>query len=470
MKDEDPRWYDRSVPPLSHEIRLLIAYYLIFLSLLAGWNAGTHSRPMTTEVTGTWGAFYQDAMKGYDLRELVQRADQDVEQALRGEGIAVNDRLWRLKDRKGTPRVVWTESEYKGNSQLAEDVEPIKKHLDNILRSYGISCRSAQGIQLGQEIHYRLIYGLIIGKTEIVTHRISLTFVGAAPQKKPTLGLAPVPREIPTKKEDITKKEDGSKLLIRPQISTEASQESLAPRPSQKPTPTIRQPVISDERPRNTGVKVAIIIDDFGFVKDEAEAYFSIHEPLTIAVMPGGKYSREHAIRAAQLGFEVILHQPLEPSDRSVNPGPGLIASDLADEEIIHQFHTNLEDVPGARGFNNHMGSKGTQDRRIMRMLLFEAKRNGLFYIDSRTIAGTIGETVARDLGVAHASRDVFLDHYGVDRVREQLDQLVKVAIKKGEAIGIAHARSGVAEIIEAYLPVIKKAGIQIVPVSELLR
>lgn len=473
MAQEKTPWHQREITPLKPEIRLLAVYYLLFLSLLIGWNVGGTSQPVSTVELGNLAGYYREDEARYDLRELTQQTDQVIGKVLNEQGISIKDQIWRLREKAGTSAVVWTEAEVKAFVQPQQDIgiEQIKEALDHAFTPYGIVCRSTKGVRLGAELHYRLLYGMVIGGTEVVTYRITLLMADEKHKEEEPLNILPVPRGEQSKLPDKTRDKSTSQPILKPQLKPGTSEE-----PVQKPPHKIGQPPIAplpgigEIRPRKGKARVAIIIDDFGFVKEEAEAYFSIGKPLTIAVMPGGKYSREHAIRGAQVGFEVILHQPLEPLDQTIALGPGLVGSFQSDEEMRRQFESNLEDVPGAKGFNNHMGSKGTQDRRVMRLLLAEAKAKGIFFIDSRSIASTVGESMAQEMGVAHAGRDVFLDHYGLSRVKDQLDQLVKVALKKGEAIGIAHARPGVAEIIAAYIPTFEKAGIELVYASDLLR
>lgn len=454
-------------PPLKPEIRLLIAYYLIFLFMILGFGVGDSRRSISVMALEDLKPYYQESEKHYDLRGLVQRADDELEKVLVVQGITVKEKIWRFREKTGVGAVVWTETEIIGRGEddpeLKKDL--LKNKLDTAFAPYHIVYLSSKGIQLGADLHYQFTYGMELGGVQFVTHRVSVVLTASKIPTSPPTNVIPILRKPDSQSQDSS----APRPVVKPQGKPEVSKDKSQPSQKRSLTPIIEPPLIRDERPRKKA-RVAIIIDDFGFVKDGAEAYFTIREPLTIAVLPGGKYSREHAIKGAQAGFEVILHQPLEPLDSRNDPGPGLIGSFHSDEEMIRQFRANLEDVPGAVGFNNHMGSKGTQDLRVMKMLLSEAKQMGIFFIDSRSISRSIGEKAAREVGVPHAGRDIFLDHYGVNRVKEQLDQLAKVALRRGEAIGIAHARPGVAEIIAAYLPTFKEAGIELVHASKLLK
>ncbi|MFP3527761.1 divergent polysaccharide deacetylase family protein, partial [Pantoea sp. SIMBA_072] len=69
-----------------------------------------------------------------------------------------------------------------------------------------------------------------------------------------------------------------------------------------------------------------------------------------------------------------------------------------------------LAKVPFAAGINNHMGSRMTAQRDAMIWLMGELQQRHLFFVDSRTSAATVAAAEAQRIGLAHVSRDVFLD------------------------------------------------------------
>jgi polysaccharide deacetylase 2 family uncharacterized protein YibQ len=237
------------------------------------------------------------------------------------------------------------------------------------------------------------------------------------------------------------------------------------PPPTFEPLPELIPKPESTIKPR-----VALIIDDVGFVNQPTLDYFSLPYPLTFAVLPGGEFSVSHAKEALNKGFEVILHLPLEPLDSNVECGPGGITSRMTSSEALRQLRANLESVPGVTGVNNHMGSKATQDPVLLGLIMGELKKRDLFFVDSRTVATSVAWEVAVQYGVAWTVRDVFIDHYGVEGIEEQMEILLNKALTNGTAVGIAHARPGVAQAIARCLPRFIQAGVEIVPVSSLIK
>ncbi|MFD2876988.1 divergent polysaccharide deacetylase family protein [Paenibacillus rhizoplanae] len=70
--------------------------------------------------------------------------------------------------------------------------------------------------------------------------------------------------------------------------------------------------------------RVAIIVDDFGNGMRGTEEMFKLPVKITVAVMPFLRSSEQDARRAHELGYDVLVHLPMEP--RQGKPewlGPG---------------------------------------------------------------------------------------------------------------------------------------------------
>jgi len=217
---------------------------------------------------------------------------------------------------------------------------------------------------------------------------------------------------------------------------------------------------------------VAIIVDDMGNSMHEADALLAIDVPLTFSIIPGFVKGKEVAEAAHRKGREVMLHIPMEPKGYQQKPFEknGLLVA-LSDEEIDKRMEGYLGTVPHVIGANNHMGSRFTEDRRKMTAVLTVLKGKGLFFIDSKTTPASVGDKVARELGVPTASRNVFLDNeQDVAAITAQIERLAAMARKTGSAIGICHPHKTTLQALAATLPVLKAEGITFVYASALVR
>lgn len=250
----------------------------------------------------------------------------------------------------------------------------------------------------------------------------------------------------------------------------------LGPPPTEAiPTPTPAKKVEAEEQtaplPAGKKARIAIIIDDVGYVVEAAEAMLKVPAPLTFSVLPFGPYSLKYAEAAKERGFGVMLHLPLEPMNPSVNPGPGVIKRSFSEAEVAAELEKDLEQVPEATGINNHEGSAGTSDPRLMEILMKEIKKRGLFFVDSMTASTSVAAQYARNNQIPCTKRKVFIDNQtDLMSKKAALRVLMKIALRDGEAVGIGHVRENTAQAIIEMLPEFSKAGIEVVPVAELVR
>jgi hypothetical protein len=161
----------------------------------------------------------------------------------------------------------------------------------------------------------------------------------------------------------------------------------------------------------------------------------------------------------------------MEPDNDTIKLGEGGIKIAMSDEEIRQTVTADLASVPGAVGANNHMGSLGTADTRVMRAVLEEMRSRRLFFVDSVTSPRSVAAQVAREMGVPTAARAVFLDNQDDEEyVRGQFRALIAVALARGQAVAIGHVGKVTARVLVSLLPEFDEAGIQLVRISDLVR
>jgi polysaccharide deacetylase 2 family uncharacterized protein YibQ len=217
--------------------------------------------------------------------------------------------------------------------------------------------------------------------------------------------------------------------------------------------------------------RVAVIFDDAGYSLRTAREVFALPRPVTISVLPDLPFSTPVAEEAGRRGVQVLLHLPVQPENSDLDPGPGRITVDMTDDAIARTVAADFTTVPGAVGANNHMGSRGTADARVMRAVLGAVKTRGEFFVDSLTSPRSVAAETARAMHVPTAVRAVFLDAQNEDGyVRAQFHALMQSAQRRGQAIAIGHVGKVTARVFREMIPEFDEAGIQFVPVSALVR
>ena len=218
------------------------------------------------------------------------------------------------------------------------------------------------------------------------------------------------------------------------------------------------------------GARLAIVIDDLGNDRIQAESLFRLAYPLTISVLPHEANSGEIAEEAHRRGYQVMLHLPMASNkgdaEEAVELHPGMASGD-----VDKTFASMLETVPYAEGVNNHEGSLGTADQKLMDQLMPLLHQRHLFFIDSRTTAATVAESAAHAAGVATTRRNVFLDDERTDAaIRKQFDLALQDAREKGSALAIGHPHPETLEVLAKLLPEAARQGIRLVFAADLAR
>lgn len=268
----------------------------------------------------------------------------------------------------------------------------------------------------------------------------------------------------------------------KPELPKVVERHKLPPREQKEQVPVVHEdytatvvppPQERHVRPRSSGPgSLAIIIDDMGKGMQEARSLMDIGVPVTFAIIPGLPKVRQVAQEAQRRGIEAMIHLPMEPKgypERRLEEN-GLLLSQSSDE-IVARMNGYFREIPQAVGANNHMGSAFTESRDKMAVVLGGLKERGMFFVDSKTSAISVGESVARELGVRTASRAVFLDNIqDVGYISKQIRQAAAIARKRGTAIAICHPHPATIQALAAELPKLRDEGITFVPASSLVR
>jgi polysaccharide deacetylase 2 family uncharacterized protein YibQ len=217
--------------------------------------------------------------------------------------------------------------------------------------------------------------------------------------------------------------------------------------------------------------RIVLILDDVGFDHQPLSAAMRIDPNVNFSILPNARRASEVANLLHKRGFEVLCHLPMEPEQfPRVSPGEGAVLTTMSDAEIARTTMANLQAVPYARGVNNHMGSRATADRRVMESVL-AALPEGMYFIDSKTTGTSVAASVAREMSVRAASRNVFLDDVASDAaVRHQIRELAREAEEHGIAIGIGHMYPATVRVLMAEAPALRREGFRFIRASEAVR
>ena len=277
--------------------------------------------------------------------------------------------------------------------------------------------------------------------------------------------------------ENIGSRDDGAEQQIseryieQPQKpAAPAAPETQPVRPEQPSVPPSRpDPEPAVQKPADAG-SLVFVIDDVGNNLQQLEYFLKIPFPVTFAIMPDRKFSEESAERILKAGHEYIIHQPME-AVHGQDPGASAIYTGMSREQIFEVLEHNFNQLPGAYGMNNHMGSKATSDSEVMDAVMEYLAVKGKAFIDSFTISTSVAEEAALRHNVRYLRRNsMFLDNEkDHESIQAAINQGVKKARTAGHAVMIGHIMTGeLADTMMELYPNFIEDGFSLKEISEI--
>ncbi|MCH7574647.1 MAG: divergent polysaccharide deacetylase family protein [Candidatus Marinimicrobia bacterium] len=233
----------------------------------------------------------------------------------------------------------------------------------------------------------------------------------------------------------------------------------------------------SERPPLAEGVRgrIAIIIDDFGYLRNQTTAGFmKLDADITHSIIPGRRYSQILAEESINAGREVIVHMPLEPENyNGRDEAEYMLLYGMSARDIRARVRKAFQTLPQAVGLNNHEGSLASLDTALLDIIASELLDRGKYFVDSFTTPGTRGLDMMRRRGVPSLPRHIFIDNEDeAGYIRQQLAELAASAEQRGYAIGIGHVGAShlqTLEVLRQEIPKLRQQGFEFVFVSELM-
>lgn len=216
---------------------------------------------------------------------------------------------------------------------------------------------------------------------------------------------------------------------------------------------------------------LAIIIDDIGPDITVARRLVALDPPVTLAILPYAAAAPALSREALEAGREVFVHLPMEPGGLE-DPGPWALSRAQDAQAVAARVQWAFARVPGAAGFNNHMGSGFTSDAQAMaRVFAALTGSEALVFVDSLTGPRSIAANSARDAGFPALRRDVFLDTNRAEAaIAARLEEALALAASRGHAIAIGHPYPQTLSVLDTLADRAAAHGVEIVTVGEIAR
>lgn len=312
-----------------------------------------------------------------------------------------------------------------------------------------------------------LVVSTLSGKSEVEPGQEVLSSIAERFEpKEEELESPKVPEVTKTEpKKAEPKKAEPEKAEQQKQVPQKEEQKKAEPKkqePQKQKAPEAQKTATFGFEKAKNGAQLCFVFDDGGQNLEHLKKFLELPFPITVAVLPQITHSVEAAQLVRKSGNEVILHQPMQSVNNSINPGPGAITPDMTDDQVIAQLFINMEQIAPIAGMNNHEGSGITADAEKMEIILQTASEYGIYFLDSRTNVETTVPYVAGELGYSYYERNIFLDN---EKTREnalaELKKGLALANKSGSVIMIGHIWSAdfLPQLLQEAYPELKAQG-----------
>lgn len=264
--------------------------------------------------------------------------------------------------------------------------------------------------------------------------------------------------------------EEAFPLAKAPAIGlTEESRNGLLPAIA----PDGRQPWQIYARPYNAAgdkrARIALVIGRMGVAGAATGLALQRLPPgVTLAFVPLSERLEGWVEAARGQGHEALLSVPMEPlTYPHDDPGPNTLLLSLDTAHNMDRLEWALGRFSGYIGVTSPTGTRFGADPSAMKAVLETVKKRGLMFLDARTAPGSVGDTIAAELGVTRARVDRLIDR---DPSRAAIDAelraLEEIALKDGVAIGMGEPYPTTLERIAKWVPLLSDKKIVLVPLS----
>jgi polysaccharide deacetylase 2 family uncharacterized protein YibQ len=219
------------------------------------------------------------------------------------------------------------------------------------------------------------------------------------------------------------------------------------------------------------GTRIAIVVGGLGLSQSGTQrALDTLPEDITLAFAASGNSLFRWMPVARRGGHEILLQLPLEPFDYPDNdPGRLTLVSEESAAVNLKRLHESLGRMTNYTGVMNYLGGKFLADPDALEPVMKDIMDRGLLFLDDGSSAQSLSATYAKAFGGPHAFADLVLDQeVSKAAVLKKLDDLERIALRKGTAIGVASAFDESVDAVTQWAREAQGRGIEIVGVSVL--
>lgn len=220
------------------------------------------------------------------------------------------------------------------------------------------------------------------------------------------------------------------------------------------------------------GTRIAIVIGGLGLSQTGTQkAIQRLPESVTLAFAASGNSLQRWMQEARRNGHEILVQVPMEPFDYPANnPGPLTLKVDASAADNLKKLHEALGRITNYTGIVSYLGGRYMADADALEPVMRDVADRGLLFLDdgssAQSLTGKIGKAIGAPIGFGDLTVDSQLDR---TQILKKLDDLERIAQRKGVAIGMGSAFDETVEAVADWIEEAERRGIEIVGVASLV-
>lgn len=236
---------------------------------------------------------------------------------------------------------------------------------------------------------------------------------------------------------------------------------------TKKPSETATKP--QKEKQYKGKPKISIIVTNLGLNRRSTELALTLPKECALGFLPYTKSLKPLLNRAQGNGHEIYLYLPLQTSASHDNPGRYALMNNLAQEENALRLNVILNSQTRYDGVYSSYKEVFTDNANAAEMLLDHLGDKNLIFILGKGYKHSIAKYAKSHNNILPTN--IILDEeIDAESISAQLNRLISIAKEEGIALGYAQGFTLTIEIIRQWAPSLKHKGVELVPVSELLK
>ena len=223
----------------------------------------------------------------------------------------------------------------------------------------------------------------------------------------------------------------------------------------------------ADRKPR-----IALIISNLGLSDTYTKATLELlPEDITLSFSHVAPRLKSWVREARQKGHEILLDIPMEPIGFPKNdPGRATLLTSSNEVENLNRLEHIMKQAGGYVGLLGTLGTKFMLHSETFLPVLRSIKQRGLIYVDSRSTSRSLGPELASSIQLPKAFNNVFVDKEpSQEKIKNKLDELERIALKRRFAVGIAQPLPITIEILSQWTKGLKTKQIALAPITAIV-